>query len=70
MGPFIADFACHSAKLIIEADGAQHEVEADVGRDAWFARAGYRTLRYANDAIRREFDGVVRSIRAELGLPG
>ncbi len=43
MGRFVADFGCHSAKLIIELDGPFHDPGRDRHeRDAWFAKAGYQ----------------------------
>jgi very-short-patch-repair endonuclease len=68
MGRFVADFGCHAAKLIIELDGPFHEQERDRARDAWFATAGYRTLRFSNEAISREWDRVVAEIEYVLGI--
>jgi very-short-patch-repair endonuclease len=68
IGRFIADFACHSAKLIIELDGPFHEPEADAERDAWFAKAGYRTLRFPNEVVVSQWDRVVSEIEHSLGL--
>jgi len=53
IGPYVADFACHALKLIIEADGGVHRLreEADANRDAWLAEAGYTVLRFDNSAI-------------------
>ena len=52
IGPYIADYACYSAKLIIEADGSQHADNArDVLRDAELNRRGFRILRFWNNDI-------------------
>jgi very-short-patch-repair endonuclease len=52
MGPYIVDFVCFDAKLIVEADGSQHlDSLADQDRDAWFEAQGYRVLRFWNDDI-------------------
>ncbi|HEV7326427.1 MAG TPA: endonuclease domain-containing protein [Bosea sp. (in: a-proteobacteria)] len=68
IGPYIADFACHSAKLIIEIDGDQHSLGrrqvSDLRRDAWFAEQGYRTLRFSNWQVMNEFESVVLTIAA------
>ena len=49
IGPYVADFACFNARLIIEADGGQHnESHSDAVRDAWFAAQGFRVLRFWN----------------------
>ena len=67
IGPFIADFVCHEAKLVVEIDGATHgtleEVRHDRQRDAWLRMRGYRTLRFWNDAIREDIVSVVEAIR-------
>jgi very-short-patch-repair endonuclease len=68
MGRFVADFGCHSAKLIIELDGPFHEPEKDRKRDAWFATTGYRTLRFSNEAVGRQWDRVVAEIEHALGV--
>lgn len=52
MGHYIADFASHSARLIVEEDGESHDFESrilhDSRRDAWFVSRGYRVLRFTN----------------------
>ena len=49
IGPYIADFVCHSARLVVELDGSQHaESESDARRDAVIASHGYRILRVWN----------------------
>ncbi|HET6160414.1 MAG TPA: DUF559 domain-containing protein [Dongiaceae bacterium] len=68
IGPYIADFACLEAKLIIELDGSQHADSAtDPARDAWFAAHGYRTLRFWNNDVLQNTDGVIIMITAALG---
>jgi very-short-patch-repair endonuclease len=52
IGPYIADFVCYSARLIIEADGSQHaESQPDMIRDAELVRRGFRLLRFWNNDI-------------------
>ncbi|UYN99754.1 MAG: endonuclease domain-containing protein [Devosia sp.] len=52
IGPYIADFVCFSAKLIVEADGSQHaESTRDAERDAELERRGFRLLRLWNNDI-------------------
>ena len=61
LAPFIVDFACLKARLILEIDGATHSTEAELARDA--ARAahlsamGFATLRFSNDDVFHEIDG-------------
>jgi len=68
MGRFIADFGCHSTKLIIELDGPFHDPEKDRQRDAWFAKAGYRTLRFPNEMAAWQWDRVIAEIEHVLGV--
>jgi very-short-patch-repair endonuclease len=69
---FIVDFVCFGSRLIIEADGWQHDEDMqgshDAMRDAMLARDGFQTLRFSNGAIDREMDGVVEAIRRALGI--
>lgn len=55
LGPYVADFLCVDAMLIVELDGAPHEREAqrahDDLRDAWLTARGYCVLRIPNDLI-------------------
>jgi very-short-patch-repair endonuclease len=70
IGPYIVDFACPSQRLIIEADGSQHAVSAhDARRDAWLAEQGWQVLRFWNQEILTNHEGVWRSIAAALATP-
>jgi very-short-patch-repair endonuclease len=68
IGSFIADFACHGVRLIIELDGPFHDPARDRERDAWFAKAGYRTIRFKNELVSQQWDRVVAEIQHELGI--
>ena len=68
LGRFVADFVCHSVRLIIELDGPFHEPERDRERDAWFAKAGYQTLRFPNHSVIEQWDRVVAEIEYVLGI--
>jgi very-short-patch-repair endonuclease len=67
IGSYIADFVCHSARLVVELDGESHDFESrqqsDERRDAWFETQGYRVLRFANDDVLKNLSGVVEAIR-------
>jgi primosomal protein N' (replication factor Y) len=65
--PFIADFACVSARLVVEVDGGQHGGAADAARDAALARAGWRVLRVWNSEVLGNPEGVLERIVAALG---
>jgi len=65
----IVDFACLRSKLIIEIDGAQHGEPGnsgkDVERDARLAVAGFKVLRFWNNEVKENLDGVVETIYRE-----
>jgi len=66
--PYITDFACVEAKLIVEADGGQHaESSRDEIRDQYLRNAGWRILRFWNADILKSIEGVVAMISDELG---
>jgi very-short-patch-repair endonuclease len=67
IGCYIADFVCHERRLIVEADGGQHaESQRDAERDRWFASAGYRVMRFWNNDILENPNGVLEAILADL----
>jgi very-short-patch-repair endonuclease len=52
IGAYIADFACHKPRIVVECDGGQHAESAhDVARDTWLRRQGYLVLRFWNGEI-------------------
>ena len=65
-GPYVADFYCPSAKLIVEVDGSAHDMgnrpARDARRDAWLRARGYRILRIPATEIRDNAEGVVLHI--------
>jgi very-short-patch-repair endonuclease len=64
----ILDFVCFEAKLIIEVDGGQHSESAkDVNRDRHFESKGFRTIRFWNDEVETNIDGVCATILHEAG---
>ncbi len=70
IGRFIVDFACTKYRLIVEADGGQHnESDADVRRTAWLERDGWRVLRFWNNEILSNTEGVVETIVKALEDP-
>ena len=63
LGPYIVDFACFGARLIVETDGGQHlENPRDVKRDEWFKANGYRVLRFWNNQVLQETESVLETI--------
>ena len=64
---YILDFVCFEARLIVEVDGGQHsESERDAVRDRHFEMKGLRTLRFWNDEVVQNVDGVCLTILAEV----
>ncbi|MEQ6333079.1 endonuclease domain-containing protein [Sphingobium sp. MK2] len=69
VGAHVADFACRSARLVIELDGGQHATsDSDAARTALIDAHGYRVIRFWNHDVLANIDGVLESIRAELML--
>jgi len=66
VGSYIADFACVSAKLIVEVDGATHssnsEIAYDRRRDAYMTQRGWRVVRVSNYDIYKNLDNVCEMI--------
>src|SRR3984957_5247869 len=65
VGPYIVDFVCHSAKLVVEIDGGQHFEDAhekrDARRDRFLAGKGYRVLRFSNHDVMSNRGGVLEA---------
>jgi len=68
IGPYIVDFACRTLKLAVELDGCQHlgAVDYDARRTAFLEGLGWRMLRFWNDELRDNPDGVTEAIMAEV----
>ena len=68
IGPYIADFVCLAAKLIVEIDGGQHaeNAAADAARTAWLEDQEFRVLRFWNNDSLANTDGVLEEILAAL----
>jgi very-short-patch-repair endonuclease len=70
IGPYFADFACHTRRLVIELDGGQHnlgeQAKRDVERDAYLRENGYRVLRFWNNDVLSNTQGVLEVIAEAL----
>ncbi|WP_304070104.1 endonuclease domain-containing protein [Maricaulis maris] len=68
IGPYIVDFVCFEARLIIEADGGQHaDLEPeDAERTAWLEAQGFTVLRFWNRHILKRTDAVMEVIGETL----
>lgn len=73
IGPYIANFAHHASRVVIEVDGVHHEEpEAqarDARRTAWLNGAGYRVVRFREKQVREQLGQVVDRIAAEIAAP-
>ena len=64
---YVCDFVCRERRLIVEVDGGQHsESAADVIRDKRLQEEGYRVLRFWNNDVLGNLEGVLTTIQAEL----
>jgi crossover junction endodeoxyribonuclease RuvC len=64
---FVADFLSNDAKLIVELDGGQHaDSLSDQRRTKMFEQAGFRVLRFWNNEVNENFDGVMAMIAGAL----
>jgi len=66
IGRYVADFACHRAKLVVELDGEQHGEDRnaayDAARTAFLNSRGYRVIRFGNWEVLREPQRVLDAI--------
>jgi adenine-specific DNA-methyltransferase len=85
IGPFIVDFYCAEARLVVEIDGDVHleasRADRDQARTEWLEELGYRVLRFGNDEVMQNLEAVLEKIaggllpapsrasRAERGAP-
>jgi very-short-patch-repair endonuclease len=73
IGPYVVDFICFERRLIVEVDGPLHEAAEqrlhDARRDAFLRGAGFRVLRFGEDAILRDLARVADEIRDALASP-
>jgi very-short-patch-repair endonuclease len=70
IGPYVVDFICHAAGLVIEIDGGQHfeskQEQRDARRDAYLAGKGFRVLRFNNYDVMINRQGVLETIAAAI----
>jgi very-short-patch-repair endonuclease len=60
IGNYICDFVCREQCLVVEVDGGQHlESKRDEVRDAYLEKQGYRVMRFWNNDVLSNIDGVL-----------
>ena len=71
IGPYVVDFCCEPAQVVIEIDGDSHtepEQQAfDEQRTAWLEECGYRVIRFTNTEIYHNLEAVLQAIAQECG---
>ena len=70
IGDYIVDFICKEAKIIIEIDGGQHNepenIEYDKSRTKYLNNLGYKVIRFWNNEIYENIEGVVLRLKEEI----
>src|SRR5258708_10051385 len=70
IGPYVVDFVCHAANLVVELDGGQHfepeHMKRDARRDAFLVSKGLRVLRFNNHDVMANRQGVLETIASAL----
>ena len=67
IGPYVVDFVCRERRLIVEVDGGQHATDPrDAVREQWLVARNYRVLRFWNNDVLQNIDGVLEVVAAAL----
>ena len=68
IGPYFADFACRRARLVVELDGYSHNarLEQDAAKDRLLQDEGYTVLRFRNEDVMENLEGVLLTVRDAL----
>lgn len=73
IGEYITDFICLKSNLIVEVDGLIHQLpdnkQSDADRTAWLEKEGYRVIRFTNNEVLSDLEGVLNSIHKALKAP-
>ena len=63
IGPYVVDFVCRERQLTIEVDGGQHATDSrDAARERWLRECGYTVVRFWNNDVLRNIEGVLETI--------
>ena len=67
IGNYIVDFVCFEKRIVIEVDGGQHSMQTgklrDIKKDAWLREQGFKVLRFWNNEVLGNLNGVLEAIR-------
>jgi very-short-patch-repair endonuclease len=75
-GPYVVDFYCATARIVVELDGAAHGFTAqrDREREAWLSEQGVRVVRFPNDVVLNDTEAVLEHLlffcQGSIGLSG
>ncbi|MBV9883552.1 MAG: endonuclease domain-containing protein [Sphingomonadaceae bacterium] len=70
LGPHVADFCCLAGRLVVEVDGSQHNENVDAARTAWLKANGFRVIRFWNNDVLTNMEGVLAVIAEVLEARG
>jgi very-short-patch-repair endonuclease len=70
LGDFVVDFVCADHALVVEVDGGQHTSSeaGDDRRTAWLESRGWRVIRFWNNEVNENIDGVLHAIAGACGI--
>ncbi|MGB7344125.1 MAG: DUF559 domain-containing protein [Pirellulaceae bacterium] len=70
IGPYFADFACFSQRLVVEIDGGYHDLiqEEDLRRQRYLVAQGWQVIRFTNEEVRRDVESVLVAIASHVGV--
>jgi very-short-patch-repair endonuclease len=65
IGNYVVDFVCFEKRIVIEVDGSQHQIEKDKDRlrDKWLKKQGFKVLRFWNNDVLKNMEGVYEVIK-------
>ncbi len=68
LGPYIVDFVCFEARLVVELDGGHHTqtLVSDTERDRWLSERGFRVTRFWNNEVLGNIEGVLAEVASTL----
>ena len=70
IGPFFADFACVSQRLVVELDGGYHDSvqDKDLQRQRYLTSQGWTVVRFTNEEVLRDVESILIGIASKVGI--